>query len=75
MPLNPDIISNRIIQKLDIIGINSRIGGRLSHTSNLVKIIVEEIVKAIQLEGEVITTVNTTGTAAAQTGIGRGKMT
>ena len=75
MPLNPDTISNRVISQLDGIGINSRISGKPSHTANLIKILVAEIVKAIQLEGEVVTTVNTTGTAASQTGVGRGKVT
>lgn len=72
-------ITNNIVSKLNKIGINSEYNGVPSHTAEMIKLIVEEIIKEIKINGEVHTIVNTTGianhpgTPEHQQGIGYGK--
>ena len=68
MPLNSRIISDRVIRKLDGIGIQSRVGGDESETAELVRLIVGEVVRAIQQEG--IVTVDVNGTCSNSAGPG-----
>lgn len=68
MALNANAISERVIRQLDDIGIDSRVGGRESETASLVRIIVGELVKALQREASVTTIVN--GTCSTPSGPG-----
>lgn len=75
MPLNADLIARRVINQLDDIGIRSKVGGKDSETAQLVRIIVAELVRALQTEARVDTIVQTTGSPTVHTGTGRGKLT
>ena len=68
MPLSSIVISERIINRLDEIGIQSRVGGNESETAALVKLIVSEVVYAIQNEANVNTSVR--GTCTSPSGAG-----
>lgn len=72
--LNSSKISTRVISKLDSIGIRSTVGGRPSETAELVKLIVGEIVFALQQEAVVKTIVTTAGSPTNHTGTGSGKI-
>ena len=74
MSLNEDKIADRIIRQLDGIGIDSKVDGDLSHTANLVKLIVSEVINAIRADAVVYTRVQTTGSANAHTGTGTGNI-
>lgn len=74
MPLNSVAIANRIIDRLDDIGIRSKEQGQISETALLVKLIVSEIVFALQVEAQVNTTVITNGSPTTHTGFGKGKI-
>jgi hypothetical protein len=75
MRLNANKISARINSRLDSIGIRSSVGGKPSETSELVKLIVREVIFAIQQEAVVSTIVNTVGSPTNHTGTGTGKIT
>ena len=72
-------ITNNIVSKLKGIGINSEYNGEPSHTAEMIRIIVEEVLKEITRNGEVHTVVNTTGVASqpgtpeTQSGTGYGR--
>ena len=68
MPLNARVISDRVIRKLDSIGIQSNVGGAESETAALVRLIVEQLVYALQNEANVKTTV--TGACSNSAGPG-----
>ena len=59
MPLDSRRISQRVINRLDDIGIMSRVGGNESETAQLVRLIINEIISAIHTDalvtGEVLT--------------------
>ena len=74
MPLNPDIISQRVIGKLDKIGIRSKVGGSDSETALMIRLIVSELVFALQAEAIVVTTVTTAGSPTVHTGTGTGSI-
>lgn len=67
-------ITQKIIRGLDGIGISSKVGGQDSHTANLVRLIVKEIVLAIKTDSVVNTVVKTSGTPTQHAGTGRGKI-
>lgn len=75
MPLNSDLIARRITNKLDEIGIRSKVGGKDSETAMLVRLIVREVVLALQTEARVDTRVQTFGSPTNHTGTGTGKIT
>lgn len=75
MALNADLIARRVIGQLDGIGIRSKVGGKDSETAQLVRVLVAEVIRAIQVEAVVNTTVVTTGSPTNHAGIGTGKIT
>lgn len=75
MPLNSELIARRVIGQLDDIGIRSKVGGKDSETAQLVRIIVAEVIRAIQAEAVVTVTVQTTGSPTNHVGTGTGKIT
>jgi len=62
--LDSSRITHDINKHLSEIGINPEVNGVPSHTANLVALIVENIVRAIQNDAEVRTTVNTRGVSS-----------
>lgn len=75
MALNAQSIADRVIRQLDGIGIRSKVGGRESETATMIKIIIREIVFALQAEAQIHTIVKTTGSPTVHTGTGNGKIT
>lgn len=73
--LNSRNIAQRIINQLDDIGIRSKEQGQESETATMIRIIVKEIVFALQAEAQVNTLVQTAGSPNAHTGFGKGKIT
>ena len=72
--LSANLIADRVIKKLDSIGIRSKVGGKESETAALVRLIVQELVFAIQAEAIVNTVVTTTGSPNVHQGFGKGKI-
>ncbi len=78
--LNAKKISDKINKQLRGIGINPEVNGEPSHTANMIEIIVKEIILSIQMDAQVITTVNTTGisssvgTPEVHNGTGQGRV-
>lgn len=72
--LDSEKITKRIIQQLDNIGISSKVGGKDSHTAELVRLIVQEIIRSIKTDAMVDTVVQTTGSPTVHTGFGKGKI-
>jgi hypothetical protein len=76
--LNHRAIAQRVINELesreDSLGIRMREGGRESATAAMIKIMMREIVFAIQAEAEVNTVVQTAGSPTNHTGVGKGKV-
>lgn len=54
MPINSKRVGDKVVHKLDRIGIDSKVGTSESHTSLLVRMIVDEILNEIVNNGEVI---------------------
>ena len=79
MAIDADRVTRKVVGKLKDIGINPEYNGIPSHTSNLVYLIVKEILDEITRYGEVSTVVNTTGisnhpgTPESHQGTGYGK--
>lgn len=72
--LTSEKIVQRIIRQLDQIGISSKVGGSDSHTAELVRLIVQEIITSIKTDAIVDTVVQTSGSAYQHTGYGKGKI-
>lgn len=72
--LDSEKITQRVNRQLDRIGIDSKVNGEDSHTAELVRLIVREIVRAIKTDAVVKTFVNTAGTPTQHTGTGEGKI-
>jgi hypothetical protein len=70
MTLIDKSISDKVIAQLESIGIDSKVNGDDSHTANMIKIIVREIVLALKRDAEVIVQVTT----PAGPGTGKGKI-
>jgi hypothetical protein len=73
--LNSSAIAKRIIDQLDGIGIRSKEQGQESETAKLIKVIIHELVFALQAEARIDTVVQTTGSPNSHTGFGRGGIT
>ena len=76
MPINAKRAADRIVSKLESMGIDEHVGGRESHTAELVREIVAAIMDEIVNNGEVIIVnlpVQTSGSPGFHTGFGNGK--
>lgn len=72
MPISSKRVSDRIIRRLNSIGIDEKVGNSESHTAKLVRLIVDSILDEILNNGEVII-INLPVQTPMGPGLGNGK--
>lgn len=72
MPINSKRVGDAVVRRLDHIGIDSKVGTSESHTAVLIRIIIDEVLKEVVNNGEVIIK-NVPVQTAAGPGVANGK--
>ena len=74
MPINSRRAADRVVNRLESIGIDEKVSGEESHTAKLVRMIVESVLQEIVSSGEVII-INLPVQTPMGPGVGTGKAT
>ena len=74
MPINSRRAADRVVNRLEAIGIDEKVSGEESHTAKLVRMIVESVLQEIISSGEVII-INLPVQTPMGPGVGNGKGT